>query len=179
VPLPLQGRTFAEAAKKLEVSEQTVHRWRNVYAGMKGPEVARLRELERENARLKKIVAEQAMDIDVLKEVGPKMVGPQGKRRAVEYVRCEHRYTQWRACKVMGVERATARYAGQADAEQRRLVARMHELSRLPPRYGYRRIWAVLRREGWRVQRLWRLEGLKVGRRPINRGLWATAATAA
>jgi transposase InsO family protein len=67
----------------------------------------------------------------------------------------------------MGVARATARYAGEAGAEQRRLVARMHELSRSCPRYGYRRIWAVLRREGWRVnrkrvQRLWRLEGLKV-----------------
>jgi transposase-like protein len=67
-----QGRTFAEVAKKLEVSEQTVHRWRNQYGGMKGPEVARLKELERENARLKKIVAEQAMDIDVLKDVSRK-----------------------------------------------------------------------------------------------------------
>jgi transposase-like protein len=67
-----EGRTFAEVARKLEVSEQTVHRWRNVYGGMKGPEVARLKELERENARLKKIVAEQAMDIDVLKDVSRK-----------------------------------------------------------------------------------------------------------
>ncbi len=66
------GRTFAEIARKLEVSEQTVHRRRNVYGGMKGPEVARLKELERENARLKKIVAEQAMDLDVLKEVSRK-----------------------------------------------------------------------------------------------------------
>jgi len=66
------GLTFAEIARKLEVSEQTVHRWRNLYGGMKGPEVARLKELERENARLKKIVAEQAMDLDVLKEVSRK-----------------------------------------------------------------------------------------------------------
>jgi transposase-like protein len=67
-----QGRTFAEIARKLEVSEQTLHRWRNQYGGIKGPEVARLKELERENARLKKIVAEQAMDIDVLKEISRK-----------------------------------------------------------------------------------------------------------
>jgi transposase-like protein len=67
-----QGRTFAEIARKLEVSEQTLHRWRNQYGGIKGPEVARLTELERENARLKKIVAEQAMDIDVLKEISRK-----------------------------------------------------------------------------------------------------------
>ena len=67
-----QGRTFVEIARKLEVSEQTLHRWRNQYGGMKGPEVARLKELERENARLKKIVAEQAMDIDVLKDLSRK-----------------------------------------------------------------------------------------------------------
>jgi transposase-like protein len=67
-----QGRALVEIARKLEVSEQTLHRWRNVYGGMKGPEVARLKDLERENARLKKIVAAQAMDIDVLKDIGRK-----------------------------------------------------------------------------------------------------------
>jgi len=66
------GRTLVEIARQLEVSEQTLHRWRNLYGGMKGPEVARLKDLERENARLKKIVAEQAMDIDVLRELGRK-----------------------------------------------------------------------------------------------------------
>ena len=67
-----QGKTIAEAARLSEVSEQTLHRWRHQFGGMKGPEVARLKELERENARLKKIVAEQAMDIDVLKDVNRK-----------------------------------------------------------------------------------------------------------
>jgi len=68
---------------------------------------------------------------------------------------------------VVGLGRSTARYAAGIDGDQRRLVERLHELSRSYPRYGYRRIWAMLRREGWRVnrkrvQRLWRLEGLKV-----------------
>lgn len=95
------------------------------------------------------------------------MVGPQGRRRAVEYVRSERSYSERRACKVVGLARSTARYAGHIDGDRRRLIERMHELSRVHPRYGYRRIWAMLRREGWRVnrkrvQRLWRLEGLKV-----------------
>lgn len=67
-----QGRSMAEVARKYEVSEQTLHRWRNQYGGIKGKEVVRLKELERENARLKKIVADQAMDIDVLKEISRK-----------------------------------------------------------------------------------------------------------
>ncbi|MBV9652362.1 MAG: transposase [Pseudonocardiales bacterium] len=46
-----------------------LYRWRNQYGGMKGDDAKRLKELERENARLKKMVAEQALDIDMLKEL--------------------------------------------------------------------------------------------------------------
>ena len=72
-----------------------------------------------------------------------------------------------RACEVLGQPRATQRYVPQEREEERRLVARMHALVREHPRYGYRRIWALLRAEGWevnrkRVHRLWRREGLKV-----------------
>ena len=56
--------------KHLEVSEQTWHRWRNQYGGMKADDAKRLKELEAENARLKKLVANQALDIDMLKEIG-------------------------------------------------------------------------------------------------------------
>lgn len=55
--------------KHLEISEQTWHRWRNQYGGMKADDVKRLKELEKENMRLKKIVADQALDIDMLKEL--------------------------------------------------------------------------------------------------------------
>ena len=49
-----EGQTIAEAAKQVEISEQTYHRWRNQYGGMKADDAKRLRELERENARLKR-----------------------------------------------------------------------------------------------------------------------------
>jgi putative transposase len=63
------GKPIPEVAKQLEISEQTFHRWRNQYGGMKADEAKRLKELERENARLKRIVADQALDIDALREV--------------------------------------------------------------------------------------------------------------
>ncbi len=63
-----EGSEIPEVAKALEVSEQTYHRWRATYGGMKADEVKRLKELERENQRLKRIVA-QALDIDGLKEI--------------------------------------------------------------------------------------------------------------
>ena len=60
---------MVEVSKHLEVTEQTYYRWRNQYRGMKADDAKRLKELERENQRLKRIVADQALDIDMLKEV--------------------------------------------------------------------------------------------------------------
>ncbi|MCZ7637709.1 MAG: transposase, partial [Verrucomicrobia bacterium] len=60
------GATVGEVCQKLEVRKQTYYRWRSQYGGMKAEEARRLRELEQENARLKKIVAEQALDISML-----------------------------------------------------------------------------------------------------------------
>ena len=61
--------TDEEAAKALEISEQTFHRWRNQYGGMKADDVKRLKELERENATLKRIVAEKELEVVALKEI--------------------------------------------------------------------------------------------------------------
>jgi putative transposase len=63
------GAPIPELAKRLGISEATSHRWRNQYAGMKADAMKRLKELEKENVRLKKIVADQALDISILKEV--------------------------------------------------------------------------------------------------------------
>ncbi len=64
-----EGKELAEVTKALEVSEATYHRWRAQYGGMKADDVKRLKELELENARLKRIVADQMLDIEGLKEL--------------------------------------------------------------------------------------------------------------
>jgi len=63
------GKTISEVMKALELSEQTFHRWRNQYGGMKADDVKRLKELERENGPLKAIVADQALENRALKEI--------------------------------------------------------------------------------------------------------------
>lgn len=63
-----QGKTVAEAVKQAGIAEQTYYRWRREYGGMDKSEVRRLKELERENARLKKLVAELALDKAILEE---------------------------------------------------------------------------------------------------------------
>ena len=64
-----KGAPAEAVCKQLEVSEPTYYRWRKQYGGMKKAEMKRLKELEKENTRLKKIVAEQAVDLSILKEV--------------------------------------------------------------------------------------------------------------
>ena len=61
-------KTIGQVAQSLEISEQTYHRWRNQYGGMKAEEAKRLKELEAENKRLKKLVADLTLDKDILKE---------------------------------------------------------------------------------------------------------------
>lgn len=63
------GASLPQVARDLGISEATFHRWRNRYGGMNPSETKRLKDLEKENTRLKKLVAEQALDIDLLKEV--------------------------------------------------------------------------------------------------------------
>lgn len=63
------GKDLAAVLQALEVSEQTYHRWRNQYGGMKASEAVRLKKLEEENRRLKQLVADQALDIQMLKFV--------------------------------------------------------------------------------------------------------------
>ena len=64
-----EGKTIPEAAKELGISEQTYHRWRNQYGGMKADDAKRLKELERENSTLKRIVADKELEVVALKEI--------------------------------------------------------------------------------------------------------------
>ena len=63
------GQDLDEVCRHLEIAESTWHRWLAQYGGMKANDAKRLKELEGENARLKKLVANQALDIDMLREV--------------------------------------------------------------------------------------------------------------
>jgi len=88
----------------------------------------------------------------------------------VRHLRETFGVSERRACRVLGQHRSTQRQRPKTREEEQRLVTRMLELVRQHPRFGYRRIWALLRREGWRVNRkrvhrLWRKQGLKVPRK--------------
>lgn len=63
-----KGQTVPEVCREIEVSQQTYYRWRQKYGGMSPEMVKELKELQKENTRLKKIVADQAIDMAILKE---------------------------------------------------------------------------------------------------------------
>ena len=63
------GKDVSEVSKHLEVSEQTYHRWRKQYGGLKADDSKRLKELAKENTRLKRIVADKDLEIDALREI--------------------------------------------------------------------------------------------------------------
>ena len=92
------------------------------------------------------------------------------RRQAARQLQEQFGVSQRRACRVLGQPRSTQRQAPKAKEGEQRLVARILELVRRHPRYGYRRVWALLRREGFRVNRkrvyrLWRQQGLRVPRK--------------
>jgi transposase-like protein len=64
-----QGKSIREASRQIGITEQTYYRWRKEYGGMDVSQAKRLKDLEKENQRLKKLVADQALDLSILKEV--------------------------------------------------------------------------------------------------------------
>jgi len=67
-----EGATVAQVAKKHGITETTLFRWRKRFGGLTPSQAAELRQLQHENARLKKLVAQQALDIDILKDINAK-----------------------------------------------------------------------------------------------------------
>ena len=94
-------------------------------------------------------------------------MSPARRRQAVAKVVAALGVSERRACRALGQRRSSQRYVGAERGREEELLLRIRALARENPRYGYRRVWAMLRREGWRVNkkrvhRLWSKEGLKV-----------------
>jgi putative transposase len=163
-----EGREIPEVAKHLEVSEATYHRWRARYGGLKADDVRRLKELESENARLKRDRGLQGTPDRGLEGAGAgKLVSPARRRRAVTHLQQVFGVSQRWACRLVGQHRFTQRHRPHKPDRDRAFREQLRAFSRAHPRWGYRCAHAQLRSQGWTVnrkavQRLWREEGLRV-----------------
>jgi putative transposase len=102
-------------------------------------------------------------------------VSPTRRRDAVAFLVRRHHVSERRACRVVGAHRSTHRYVAVPGDLEQRLIKAMHQHAELHPRWGYRRVHALLVEEGWpvnvkRVHRLWVLEGLMVPKARKHRG---------
>ncbi|WP_369796851.1 IS3 family transposase [Belnapia sp. F-4-1] len=174
-----QGKTASEAVRTIGVTEQSYYRWRSEYGGLKLDQVKRLKQLEQENGSLRKAVADLTLEKLVLKEAASgKLVGAARCRGCVEHVRGKLGVAERFACRVLGQHRSVQRGVPRVADDEAALRKSIVDLARQYGRYGYRRIAALLRAEGWRcnhkrVERIWRAEGLKVPARQPKRGrLW-------
>ena len=106
------------------------------------------------------------------------MISPDRRRQAVDQVMENLNVSERRACRVIGQPRATQRYPKRIDEDEELLREQIVSLASKYGRYGYRRVTAMLRNEGWlvnhkRVERIWRQEGLKVpAKQPKRSRLW-------
>ena len=94
------GATIPAGAKLLGVSEQTFYRWRSKYGALKEDEAIRLKTLEQENARLRRIVAEQALDISMPRMSRGETLSPARRRDAVAMLMRKHKVSERRACRI-------------------------------------------------------------------------------
>ncbi|RIJ18726.1 IS3 family transposase [Henriciella mobilis] len=174
-----QGETIAHAVRAIGVTEQTFYRWRKEYGGLRVGQAKRMKEIEKENARLRRAVSDLTLDNQILQEVvRGKLLSPSRKRVAVDHVVDELGVSVRRACRVVGQHRSTQRREKTPRYDEGALTAAIIALAERFGRYGYRRITALLREAGWsvstgRVYRIWRREGLKVPQKQPKRGrLW-------
>jgi hypothetical protein len=127
-------------------------------------------DLERENARLKKLVADLALDKAILQETSKLILSPSRRREAIEQVRRVLPVSERRTCRVLGQHRSTRRHPPKDDADEQRLTADIVALAKHYGRYGYRRIHALLGHAGWPSQTAWSFEFRPPLVRPICRG---------
>ncbi|PYD49434.1 IS3 family transposase [Komagataeibacter saccharivorans] len=176
-----QGASTAEACRRIGVSEQTYYRWRKEYGGLKTDQAGRMKDLEKENQRLRRAISELTLDKLILREAAKgNFYKPARRRRCIDQLRRELPIpvSERRICRVLGQHRSTQRKVPRGADDEQALTEDIIALAKQYGRYGYRRVTALLCHTGWtvnhkRVERIWRREGLKVPQRQPKRGrLW-------
>ncbi|WP_410482852.1 IS3 family transposase [Sphingomonas sp. A2-49] len=164
------GMKTADVCRKHGISSATLYAWKAKYGGMDVSQARKLKVLEEENGRLKRLLADAMLDNAVLKEVGgKKLVRPAAQRKAVEHARRLFGISERRACTIFGADRTSVRYAPRR-SDDGDLRSRLREIASERRRFGYRRLGIMLAREGLvmnheKLLRLYREENLRVRRR--------------
>ncbi|EKT4100070.1 IS3 family transposase [Stenotrophomonas maltophilia] len=165
------GMAVSELGRQHGFSPASFYAWRARHGGMEAEDAKRLKELESENNRLKRLLAEAHLDIEALKVgFGGKTLAPQRKREAVRRMLEATTVSERRACRLAGLSRDAFRHPPEQAPANQALSARIIELAQARRRFGYRRLHDLLRPEypavnHKKVYRLYREANLAVRRR--------------
>jgi putative transposase len=171
----------ADICRKAGISQTTYFNWKRKYDGLLPTEMRRLKQLEEENGKLKKLVAELSLDREMLQDViRRKLWGLFRKRKLVDAGCGEWDVFIRRACRVLQVDTSTYHYKSRRPG-QAGLEHRIKEICQTRVRYGYRRVDVLLRREGWpinqkKTRRIYRELGLQLRNKTPKRRVKAKAA---
>ncbi|WP_156894304.1 IS3 family transposase [Rhodobacter xanthinilyticus] len=163
------GLPTSELCRKHGLSPATFYKLKAKYGGMDLSDAKRLKQLEDENAKLKRLLADAMLDNVVLKDpLGKALTTPVQRREAVLRAMRDHPISQRRACVLIGVDPKTVRRDRPLDNPEIREA--MHKIVEKRRRFGYRRVGILLERKGMimnekKLYRIYREEGLSVRRR--------------
>ncbi|MEM7292043.1 MAG: IS3 family transposase [Pseudomonadota bacterium] len=159
------GMAVKELCRKHGISDATYYNWKSKHGGMSASELKRLREIEEENAKLKKMYAELAMENNALKDlIDKKPLRPLEKREAVDFLVAEHGMSKARSCKAMKLSRS-AYYRKVISKDDHEVIDALNALVEKHPRWGFWLCFDALRLQGqrWnhkRVHRVYKSMGL-------------------
>ncbi len=135
-----QGKSISIACREAGISDQSYFRWRKEYGGLDLDQAKKMKALERENAHLKRLVADLSLEKQVLKDI----VSPERRRQAVVGAREKYQLSERHACRLVGQPRGTQRYSVIVRADEDALTHAIIGLASAYGRYGYRRITSLL-----------------------------------
>lgn len=163
------GVKAQDLCRKYGISDATFYKYKAKFGGMNVSDAKKLRALEDENNRLKRMLADAMLDNAALKDLATKILSPDVKRRAVSDVMDRHGLSERRACELADLHRSVFQYQKQDQGDEA-LRKRLRELANERRRFGYRRLGILLAREGFEVNhkklfRLYRQSALVTGLR--------------
>jgi putative transposase len=154
--------TVEQVCRELGIGPATYYLWQRKYGRMDSDQLGQLRELQRENARLRRLVTVLSRRQVVLQEVVEEFLTPVQRRQAVEHIQKALSVSQRHACAVLRQSRSTQRRRAGRRVKDDLLMEAIRRTAQAHPQAGYRRIAELLRTEGEsvsdkQVYRLWRL----------------------
>ena len=169
------GINARDLARKHGFYYQTLYEWEKRFSGVESTaELARFRDLESENARLKKMYANLSLEHEVLKDVlSKKVVTPAQKRKVEAYLKVHYPLGIWQVCRLVGLAKSSYYYRKKAK-DDTILITELHQLALDHPAYGFKKMYHSLRNQGYdwnhkKVYRVYKALGLNLTRKRKRR----------